>query len=81
MPDTLKHTVNDRMIFLIEYLQKNGSIKYRQDFLNVINLKKQNYRKIQLQEAYFTVEHIRLACEHFEINANWIFGTEKKIHR
>jgi hypothetical protein len=69
------------MILLIETLVKKGVIKFRQDFLTVIDLKKQNYRQITEGNASFTVEHIRLACEHYKVNANWIMGFEKNIYR
>lgn len=81
MPSVKTNTVNERMFLLIEYLQNKGFITYRQEFLDVIDLKKQNYRRITMGEASFTVEHIRLACKHYNINANWIFGMEKNIYR
>jgi hypothetical protein len=69
------------MIQLILILKKEGVIIFRQDFLTVIDLKKQNYRQITEGNASFTVEHIRLACEHYKVNANWIMGFEKNIYR
>lgn len=81
MPTISKITSNDRMLNLIDKLKANGVIEYRQEFLDVIGLKKQNYRRIITGDASFTVEHIRLACKHYNINANWVLGLEKKMLR
>jgi hypothetical protein len=65
---------------LIDILKSKGLIKYRQDFLNVIDMPKQSYRKIEVEKVVnFTVEHIRKACKEYDVNVNWIFGLEKEI--
>ena len=81
MPSVKTYTVNERMFLLIDFLQEKGYIKFRQEFLNVIDLKKQNFRKITMGEASFTVEHIRLACEYYDVNANWVLGFDTKMFR
>ncbi len=81
MPSVKTYTVNERMFLLINYLQEKGYIRFRQDFLTVIDLKKQNFRRITTGEASFTVEHIRLACKHYKVNANWVLGFESNMFR
>lgn len=74
------HISTKRMIKLIGILKSKGIIKYRQDFLNVIEMPKQSYRRIEVEKVVnFTVEHIRKACKEYHVNVNWIFGLEKEI--
>ena len=74
------HISTIRMIKLIDILKSKRLIKYRQDFLNVIEMSKQTYRKIEVEKlSNFTAEHIRKACKEYHVNANWIFGLEKEI--
>lgn len=70
-----------RMFELIEWLKKEGVIKFRQDFCKVIGLKKQNVRQIKQGVGHFTVAQISIACQQYDIDANWIFGFSNKIKR
>ena len=69
------------MIKLISILKENGTITYRQDFLDEIGLIKQNFRDIELGRRSFTVKHIYAACKTYKVNLNWIFGIEKNTFR
>ena len=81
MPTLSNTTANVRMLKLIDKLKTNGVIEYRQEFLDVIGLKKQNFTRIISGNASFTVEHIQKACREYNINANWLLGMEKNIYR
>ncbi len=69
------------MLKLIEMLKFSGKIKFRQDFLDVIDMPKQNFRKVLQGEHHFTVNHIERACKEYKVNVNWLFGFEKKTFR
>lgn len=66
---------------LPDILRRDGIIKYRQEFLDKIDFLKQNFRNVRLGTQHFTAMHITAACKAFNINANWIVGTEKNIYR
>lgn len=69
------------MLELIDILQSKGTIKFRQDFLDEIGYPKQSFRNVKLGIQSFRIEHIKKACEAYNVNANWIFGIEKQIFR
>ena len=69
------------MMELIELLQENGSIRYRQEFLDTTGMIKQNYRSIITGCSSFKVKQIMKACQIYNINANWVFGLEENIYR
>ncbi len=79
MSDKPIHITSKRMIQLIENLKAAGTIKNRQEFLDVIGLEKQNYRTIVSGVRGFTVDQITKAIIEYKVNANWIFGVEKDI--
>ncbi|TDO77622.1 hypothetical protein EV143_104389 [Flavobacterium chryseum] len=70
----------DLKIFeLINLLKELGTIEYDKDFGDSVGVLKQNLTRIKQGKAHFTTEHIRKACSVFNVNANWIFGVEKKV--
>lgn len=71
-----------RMLKLIDLLKDNGTIIYRQEFLDVIDMPRQRFRQIaDLKIQDFRLEHIQKACKKYNVNVNWIFGIEKNIFR
>lgn len=67
-----------RMLELIDLLKSLGKIRFRQDFCNEIDLLKQSFISIKTGRQHFTVEHIRAACQAYNVDANWIFGFSDK---
>ena len=72
-------TSDARMLQLISILKTSGKIRFRQEFLNVIEMRKQNFSKIESGNIHFTVKQISIACQHYEVNANWIHGISENI--
>lgn len=70
-----------RMIKLINVLKKEGIIKFRQEFFDVIGMQRQNYRQVLLNKQNFTIEQIHKASKKYNINVNWIFGFENNMFR
>jgi hypothetical protein len=81
MAKTPKLGSDERMIDFIELLQHHEVIRYRQEFLDVIGMKKQHFTNIQAGAQSFTVEHITRACDYYNVNANWILGLEENMFR
>lgn len=76
------HIASKRMLKLIDNLKANGTIKYRQDFLDTIDMPKQRFRQIAvLKKQNFTLEHIHSAAKYYSVNINWLFGFEKDMYR
>ena len=67
------------MLELAELLQDSGKIRFRQDFLDVIGMPKQHFRRVVLGQQHFSPEQIGRACAEYRVNANWILGLEEKI--
>ena len=68
-----------RIVELIEHLKSLGRFDFDYEFCDKIGLLKQNLLRIKQDKAHFTAEHIENICKIYKVNANWIFGTSKKI--
>lgn len=73
--------INSRMLELIDILMNIGEIRFRQNFYDAIELQKQNVRQIKDGRAKFTLSQVEKACRIYNVNANWLMGTEKQIFR
>lgn len=76
------HTYNKRMFELMDYAISNriNGIKTKKEFAEIIGMNNQsNMAEIKQGIASFTIAHVYSACHKLNINANWIFGTEKKM--
>jgi hypothetical protein len=67
-------TPDKRMLQLVEVLKDKGTIRYKQEFVDAIDMPKQNLRQVRLGVQHFTALHIMKACKAYNINANWIMG-------
>jgi len=65
-----------RLIDLLIYQKKVSSIK---DFCLQIEMLEQTVSKIKKGSSHFTVNQIESICKIFNVNANWIFGLEKRV--
>lgn len=78
--------VDKRMLQLPGILKKAGLIKYNKEFLEVINMKRQNFTNIpKTGSQHFTVSQVILVCDSFgsydEMKKKlllWVFGLVKK---
>lgn len=68
-----------KILVLIDMLIAVGTIDYAKDFCAAIGMPKQSITRIKQGKAHFTTEHISNICKIYNINANWIFGSEKNI--
>ena len=81
MPTVKKYISDKQMLKLMELLKASGRIQYDIEFLDAIEMPKQNIRLVRLGEKHFTPDHIHKACKKYKVNANWIFGFDKQLLR
>lgn len=85
--DINKPYISDiNMIKAIDMLKESGEIPFKIVAYDVMNVDTSWVNRIDKQEKYkrgvhFTAEHIRLFCDHFNINSNYIFGLESDMYR
>lgn len=72
--------IDQRILRLIEVLIFQNKIAYSTDFCREIGVLPQTITKIKNGEAHFTTSHIETICQKYNVNANWIFGLEKKVY-
>ena len=68
-----------KIIELIEILKSLGMVKDLSDFCDGMYLVRQNVYRIKNGLAHFTVQHVDEICKKYNVNANWIFGTQENI--
>lgn len=74
------------MIAAIDLLKSSGEISFKQVAYDVLKWEKSRISKLKNQENYkqayhFSAEDIRIFCEYFKINVNYIFGFESNLYR
>lgn len=75
------------MLRAIDFLKESGEIPFKTTAYEVMNVHTANVYKIKHPEKFpkqtyhFTAEQIRLFCNHFKINSNFIFGFEPNMYR
>ncbi|MPS65761.1 hypothetical protein [Chryseobacterium sp.] len=74
------------IIKAIDILKDSGVIPFKYIAFEVMGLNASRVYKIEHPEKFkteyhFSAEQIRLFCEHFKINVNFIFGFESNMYR
>ena len=73
------HESDKRILRLIELLIFEKKISNTAEFCSKIDMLKQTVSKIKNGNNHFTVIQIEQICKVFNVNANWIFGTNNKV--
>ena len=68
-----------RILRLIDVLIFQNKVNREVDFCREINILPQTVSKIKNGTNHFTVTHIENIVYKYNVNANWIFGTDKKV--
>ena len=68
-----------RILRLIEWLLYNKTIGTAAEFCEAISMQKQTLTNIKAGKQYFTSRHIKSICAKYNVNANWIFSTQKNV--
>ena len=76
-----KYIADEKVFELIEILKKKLVLRDTQQFCDTIGIKKQGITQIKNGTSHFTLPHIKSICDYYNVNANWVFGLEKKIFR
>lgn len=74
-------TPEDRIIQFVELLKDSGAIKFYKDFYDKVGIRRQYVTSVKNKRNRFTSKQILHICQNYDINANWIFGTEDNIYR
>lgn len=72
-------TTDQKILRLIDVLKFQKKINYINDFCEEIGVLRQTVSKIKKGTNHFTVQHIEIICSKYDVNANWIFGKDKKV--
>ena len=73
------YTSDENIIQLIDLLKYQKKISSTKDFCQEIEVLEQTVSKVKKGLNHFTVLHIETICKKYNVNANWIFGTQKNI--
>ena len=71
--------VDKNILNLIDILKQLEIIRFDVQFCESIDLRKQNLYNIRQGKNCFTPEHIYKIVKEYNVNANWIFGTDDDI--
>lgn len=74
------------MLKAFEILKNSGEIPFKQVAYDVIKWDKSRINKVKNQERlkqayHFSAEDIRVFCDFFNLNVNFIFGFETNLFR
>lgn len=76
------------LLKVIDHLKESGEITFKTEAYTVMGLDTTRVHKIRFPEKYatkqayhFSAEHIRLFCDYFKINSNYIYGFESNMYR
>ncbi|AVR47213.1 hypothetical protein C7S20_19240 [Christiangramia fulva] len=76
-------TPEARILHFIEHLKESGKVRFKEEVYEKMNVRRQYVTSVKNGEGNkrFTTNHIQALCEHYPVNANWIFGIEKEMYR
>jgi hypothetical protein len=70
----------DKRIFdLMDMLMSYGEIRFKVDFCRSVGMYPQVLNQIASGRNHFTLEQVNSICKVYNVNANWILGTEDNV--
>ena len=69
-----------RIIRLIDLLLFEKKVSSLNEFHFETGLIRQTFNKIKNGTSHFTVLHIENICKKYNVNANWIYGTQPNVY-
>jgi hypothetical protein len=79
MADFSKNSINQRFKEVFESLLKEGRIKGKSDLADNLDTYNHVINAVLNGKRGLTVEQIKLLCEHFSLNANYLFRPEEDM--
>lgn len=73
------NSIDINILKLIDLLIYKKQIKSLRHFCQNISMAGSTISKIKVGTAHFTVNQIKIICQVYNVNANWIFGLERKV--
>lgn len=77
--EKILNTPEERLVYFIDMLKDSGIIRFKEEFFEATGIKRQYYTKVKNGDVRFTTNHISKICEHYNLNANWVFGTQDNM--
>ena len=74
-----KHTPESRILYFIDYLKESGTVRFKEEIYAKTGILRQYCNSVANGDKRFTTTHIQSLCSNYPVNANWIFGTSKKM--
>lgn len=70
----------DKKIFdLIDLLLSQGKIRFKVDFCRTVGMYPQVLNQIASGRNHFTLEQVNSICKEYDVNANWIVGSDSNV--
>jgi len=73
------HTPETRILYFIAYLKESGAVRFKEEVYTKTGILRQYCNSVAKGEKRFTSTQIKSLCSNYPVNANWIFGTSKKM--
>jgi hypothetical protein len=73
------NSTNKKIFLVIDELKALGKIRFYAEVYRVMKMTKQHFNLIKLGVNYFMVDHIYFFIKEFNVNANYIFGTDTQM--
>ena len=75
------NSIDRKILEVLEVLKANSTIRFEQDFCDIVDVLRQTLYRIRKGLAHFTPEQMQNICKVYNINANWILSIEKNMYR
>ncbi len=72
---------DQRILEFIDSLLDRDKVSSQKEFCENVGINRMALSNIRNGKQSFTVAHISNICTKYNVNANWIFGFEKKVFR
>ena len=73
------YTPDKCILRLIDVLIFQKNVKNQRGFCLLTEIPEASIARIRNGEMHFTVLQIEVVCQVFNVNANWVFGMDKKV--
>lgn len=73
------NSLDKRIFDLMELLMSYGKIRFKADFCRAVGMYPQILNQIESGRNHFTLEQVNSICKAYDVNANWILGTEANV--
>ncbi|MGG5505072.1 hypothetical protein ACPDHQ_16800 [Myroides odoratimimus] len=69
----------EKINVLIEALQAKGSIRFKKDFCETININSQQLVNMVAEKRTLTIDELKKLVETYDVNPYWVMGLQDNI--